>query len=71
MSARKKFKVERLYTYGWDDAEWTVDGKPQRFSSRAAAQREIDEHCASTREAVRLGHMVSAEKRTDFRIVEA
>lgn len=69
--SRRKFKVERLYSYGWDDAEWTVDGRPQRFSSRAEAQREIDEHCADMREAVRLGHMDSAERRTDFRIVEA
>lgn len=67
----RKFKVERLYTYGWDDAEWTVDGKPQRFSSRAAAQREINDHCAIMREAVQLGHMLNAEKPSDFRIVEA
>jgi hypothetical protein len=64
-----KYKVERLYTYGWGDADWRVNGKPQRFTSIYAAEAEIMDHVRMCREAVRSGFMESADKRSDFRVV--
>ncbi len=46
-----RWKVECLFAHGWDDAEWTVDGEPQRFTSVAEAEAEIDEHIADAAEA--------------------
>jgi hypothetical protein len=39
-----KYKVEMLFLYGWDDADWRVDGEPLRFDTIEAAQAEINEH---------------------------
>lgn len=69
------FKVEMLYTWGWADAEWTIDHgrgpKPMRFKTRQAAQDEIDEHCKETRRAVRRGDMTAPDRASDYRVVEA
>jgi hypothetical protein len=40
-----RYKIETLYTYGWDDAGWTLDDKPWRFTSKHEAQKAIDELC--------------------------
>ena len=45
-----KFKVEMMFFHGWDDAEWTIDGIPQRFDSEQEAQDEIDEFIADAKE---------------------
>lgn len=36
-----KYKVESLFTYGWDDAGWTDDDQPWLFDSVAEAEQEI------------------------------
>lgn len=66
------YKVERLFAYGWDDAEWTIDGEPQRFDTKADAQAAIYEHIADCSDAIRKGFMDGpAPKATHFRIVPA
>lgn len=65
------FMVECNFTYGWDDAGWTVNGKPQRFASEADAQAAIDELIKDTKEAVSLGHMEASYDRSDYRTVPA
>lgn len=42
---RSYYVVEHDFLYGWDDAGWQEDGKPQRFPTREIAQRAIEEHC--------------------------
>jgi hypothetical protein len=64
-----KYKVERRYTFGWGDADWRINGRPMRFNSIAEAEAEIKEHVRDCREAVRLGYMESAEKRSELRVV--
>lgn len=74
MKKRKRkpaFLVECNFTYGWDDAGWTVNGEPQRFASEADAQAAIDELIKDTEEAVRLGHMEASYDRADYRAVPA
>lgn len=64
------FKVERRYAGGWEDAEWTEDGKPQRFKTKKGAQAEIAEHCKETRRAVRRGEMYLPDVESEFRVVK-
>ena len=70
-----QFKIETLYTYGWDDAEWTeeADGitKPLRFQSVVSAQKALDEFFADVKEAVAAGNMDTEADRNDYRIVAA
>ncbi len=35
------YKVEHLYSYGWDDADWWSDGKPWLFETAFAAWQEV------------------------------
>ena len=60
-----KYRVERLFTYGWDDADWAEDDEYGNrvsllFDTKAEAQAEIDELCAA-----------SGDDPKDFRIVVA
>lgn len=45
--SRRRFSVEHLFFYGWDDAGWSTDGKPETFRTRKAAQAAIDDLCAN------------------------
>lgn len=69
LPAPKKWMVEHSYTYGWDDAEWTVevDGKTvaQRFDTKAEAEAEIDEHVRDCKDAKMSGY-----SRSSYRAVE-
>lgn len=64
-----KWKVEHLCASGWEDAEWTDDGQPMRFDSRAEAVQEIRDHVKECRIAVACGSMESAPRLKDFRAV--
>ena len=65
------WKVERKDVSGWEDADWTVDDKPQRFNSEAEAIAEIDEFIADQHEAVNAGNMDDKYDRNDYRPVKA
>jgi hypothetical protein len=41
-----KYRVEFLYSYGWDDAHWTSGDGPWLFDSHADAWAEIDDFCS-------------------------
>lgn len=60
----KKFKVEQRIGFGWDDAEWTVDGQPMRFDSIEEAQAEIDEFINDCLDEGMIYH------REDYQVVE-
>ena len=69
-----QYKIEALYTYGWDDAEWSEETggvtKPLRFQSVANAQKELDEFLADVRNAVAAGHTNAEENPNQYRIAE-
>ena len=67
----KKWKVEHRFSYGWDDAGWTVEGEPQRFNSKNEAEDEIREHIKDQNEAFKRGYMDSKYRRSDYRAVRA
>lgn len=68
-----QYKIEALYTYGWDDAGWSEENdgatKPLRFQSIECAQTELDEFLADVKEAVATGYMDTEADRNDYRIV--
>lgn len=64
------FKVECEFTYGWDDAGWTLDGEPWRFATREEAEAEIDELIAMSIDATKRGHILEAYSRKSYRVVE-
>jgi hypothetical protein len=64
-----KFRVEMLFSYGWDDAGWTKDDKPWRFDTIAEAEAEITEFINDCADAVAHGDMASGHSRDEFRIV--
>ena len=69
------FKIETLYTYGWDDANWTDEldsqTKPTRFESYQEAQAALDIFFTDVSAAVVAGNMDAEEVRDDYRIVPA
>jgi hypothetical protein len=70
-----QYKVEAIYSSGWDDAEWTeeTDGvtKPMRFESVNHAQAELEEFFAKVKAAVAAGNMDTEENPNHYRIVAA
>jgi len=68
-----QYKIEVIYTSGWDDAEWTVetDGvtRPLRFQTVDSAQVELNEFFADVRDAVAAGDMDIEENPNHYRIV--
>jgi hypothetical protein len=70
-SSRPKFKVEMRFVRGWADAEWTINGRPWRFTTRRAAEQEIDQHIADCETAVKEGYMGFAHSRDEYRVVPA
>jgi len=70
-----QYKIEVLYTFGWDDAEWTeeTDGvtKPMRFETVNHAQVELEEFFAEVKAAVAAGNMDTQEYSNHYRIVAA
>ena len=70
-----RYKIEVLYTSGWDDAEWTeeTDGviRPLRFETVGSAQADLDEFFADVKAAVAAGNMDTEENHTHYRIVAA
>ena len=67
-----QYKIEVMYTYGWDDACWTEerDGveKPLRFETIGNAQEALDEFFANVKTAITAGNMVGEENCNDYRI---
>jgi hypothetical protein len=67
-----RYKIEVMYTYGWDDAGWTdeVDGMetPTRFQSIADAQTALDKFFDDVKAAVVSGNIDTEEVRGDYRI---
>jgi hypothetical protein len=69
-----QYKIEVIYTYGWDDACWTeetTDGvtRPLRFQTVGSAQVELGEFFADVKDAVAAGDMDSEENPNHYRIV--
>ena len=68
-----RYKIEAIYTYGWDDAGWTeeTDGatKPIRFETVNHAQAELEEFFADVKDAVTTGDMDIEENPDHYRIV--
>lgn len=65
------WKVEHQFSYGWDDAGWTVDDEPQRFPTKAEAEAEIREFIKDQHEAFKAGDMDEKYRRSDYRAVPA
>ena len=69
-----QFKVQRLYSYGWDDGFFSDDNGevPTLFTSKSEAEKDISEHIDDIKFAIKKGFMDSdsLEKREDFRILE-
>lgn len=68
-----QYKIEVLYTSGWDDAEWTeeTDGvtSPLRFETVSSAQVALDEFFTNVKAAVAAGNMDTEENYNHYRIV--
>lgn len=64
-----KYRVERYYSYGWDDAGFSEDDIPMTFDSVEAAQAAIDDSIEAQHTAVAQGCMTCAEAPSDYRIV--
>jgi hypothetical protein len=68
-----QYKIEVIYTYGWDDAEWTeeTDGvtRPLHFETIASAQTTLDKFFANVKAAVAVGNMDTEENQNHYRIV--
>lgn len=76
--AKRQWKVEHNFSYGWDDAGWTVSdvrnptvSKPQRFNSKAEAEAEITEFIKEQNQAYKRGDMDEKYSRADYRAVPA
>ena len=68
-----KFKIEVVYTYGWDDAGWIEETKgvtrPLRFGTVVHAQAALDKFFANVKSAVAAGNMDAEENSNHYRIV--
>lgn len=68
-----QYKIEVIYTYGWDDACWTeeTDGvtKSLRFETVGSAQAALDKFFANVKTAVVAGDMDIEENPNHYRIV--
>lgn len=68
-----RYKIESIYTCGWDDAGWTeeTDGvmRLMRFETVSHAQTELEEFFANVKAAVDAGNMDTEENRNHYRIV--
>lgn len=67
---RTLYYVERRYSSGWADAEWTENDIPMRFASRADAVTEIEEHIAESMRAAAEGNIGYPERLSDYRVAE-
>lgn len=72
------WKVEQQFSYGWDDAGWTVSdvnnpsvATPQCFNTKAEAEKEIKEFIKEQHEAFENGDMDEKYRRSDYRAVPA
>ena len=70
-----KYKVEREFMYGWDDAGWMDTDEngietPVRFNTIAEAEEELCEHINMISEAVECDDMAEYEDISEYRIVE-
>lgn len=61
-----RYKVLGNYINGWTDAGWMTNGRPWRFKTRRAAQKEIDDFIRSCRAA----RMPSYSEK-DYKVVQA
>lgn len=68
-----RYKIEALYTSGWDDAEWTEETngvtRPLRFETARHAQADLEEFFANVKAAVADGSMDIGENPNHYRIV--
>ena len=70
-----RYKIESLYTYGWDDACWAVwtpedeEEKPWRFETISEAQEALHELFSEVKTAVAEGNMDCEENPEHYRIV--
>ena len=67
-----QYKIEAVYTYGWDDAGWTeeTDGvtRPLRFETSGDAQEALEKFFTNVKAAVTAGSMDTEENRDHYRI---
>jgi hypothetical protein len=68
-----QYKIEVIYSHGWDDAEWTEETdaeiRPLRFETVDSAQAALDEFFGNVKAAVDAGNMDTKENRNNYRIV--
>ena len=68
-----QYKIEAIYTCGWDDACWTeeTDGitRPLRFETISNAQTALDIFFANVKAAVVAGNLDTEENPYHYRIV--
>lgn len=76
--AKVQWKVEHQFSYGWDDAGWTISdvknpskSEPMRFNSKKEAEAEINDFIKDQNEAFKRGDMDSKYSRSDYRAVPA
>jgi hypothetical protein len=67
-----QYKIEVIYTYGWDDAKWTEETggvtRPLRFETTGSAQEALDKFFAAVKAAVAAGNMAIEENLNHYRI---
>lgn len=63
--------IEHEFSYGWDDAGWMGEDGPERFKTRRAAERALEEHLECCESAYRRGDLKNKECREEYRIVKA
>jgi hypothetical protein len=61
-----KYKIQLLYTYGWDDE----CEEPELFDTREKAETSIKSNLEGVKEAVALGYMDEEYDPDDYRVVE-
>jgi hypothetical protein len=61
-----KYKIQMLFTYGWDDE----CEEPEIFDTREEAERSMKANLESVADAVALGHMEEEYDPNDYRVVQ-
>ena len=70
---KNKFKVQREYIYGWDDAFFSDDSGeiPTLFDTEDHAEAEIKMHLEDMEYAIEQGYIdANLEERKDFKIIK-
>lgn len=65
-----KYKLEHIFSYGWDDFAWLDDGEtPLLYDTKEEAQEDIRELIAVSLEAFKNGDLPEPYNSEDYRVV--